>query len=733
MEKETLKKILLFTPPFTQLNTPYPATIYLKGFLNTLGISSFQVDLSIEVFLSLFSFSSLSKICEEQEKNIISMTESCREFFHRKDQYIFCLDPVISFLQGNNPGLVHLINKGDYLPKGSKNTDPDDLDWAFGTLGSQDKARYLATLYIEEIGNFIKEQIDDDFGFSKYAERLARTASDFTPLFTSLEEKKSIINDIIRTKVSHYILEHDPQMVCITAPFPGNVYGAFYIAKIIKELKPKCITVLGGGYVNTELRRITDERVFKYFDHLTLDDGESPLQHLLEYYFKEAVSIGMKRTFSVVGNVVIYQNTSKLFDIPQRDVGTPDYTDLHLDQYISVIEILNPMHRKWSDGRWNKMTLAHGCYWGKCSFCDITLDYIKRYEPVDAALLCDRIESIIHQTGENGFHFVDEAAPPSLMKDLAIELLKRRINISWWTNIRFEKSFTYDLCRLLSSSGCIAVTGGLEVASDRLLMKMEKGVTVSQVAKVSNNFTKSNILVHAYLMYGFPTQTEQETIDSLEVVRQMMELGIINSGFWHQFAMTAHSPVGINPEKYSVLMDGPEFSGFAENDYFHIDPLGANHDLYSDGLKTSVYNFMQGVGFDIPLQNWFSFKIPKTTLPKNYIQKELQSALEDPKPHNLVIWIGGKLVVQEEKSNIETISVCIYGPSTTFSIEGDRETMLFLLSVLPGIDPKNHSYKALSVTSFSALYTENVESRNLDDFLHSYLLYNLREAGLLFV
>jgi hypothetical protein len=80
----------------------------------------------------------------------------------------------------------------------------------------------------------------------------------------------------------------------------------------------------------------------------------------------------------------------------------PDYSDLLLDKYISVIEIVNPMHRMWSDGRWNKLTMAHGCYW-EMYFCDISLDYIKIYEPVAANLLCDRMEEMMEQTGENGF------------------------------------------------------------------------------------------------------------------------------------------------------------------------------------------------------------------------------------------------------------------------------------------------------------------------------------------
>ncbi|MFY8045607.1 MAG: B12-binding domain-containing radical SAM protein, partial [Chitinophagaceae bacterium] len=201
-------------------------------------------------------------------------------------------------------------------------------------------------------------------------------------------------------------------------------------------------------------------------------------------------------------------NNSLCKDYSFAEVGTPDYSDLLLDQYISAIEVVNPMHSLWSDGRWNKLTMAHGCYWGKCTFCDISLDYIKIYEPVTASLLADRMEAMIAQTGQTGFHFVDEAAPPALMRALALEIIRRKMVVSWWANIRFEKSFTRDLCLLLKRSGCIAVSGGLEVASDRLLTLIQKGITVAQVARVSKSFTDAGIMVHAYLMYGFPTQTE---------------------------------------------------------------------------------------------------------------------------------------------------------------------------------------------------------------------------------
>jgi hypothetical protein len=287
--------------------------------------------------------------------------------------------------------------------------------------------------------------------------------------------------------------------------------------------------------------------------------------------------------------------------------------------------MLNPMHRLWSDGRWNKLTVAHGCYWKKCSFCDVTLDYISRYDAPAARVLADRIQSIVAETGQTGFHFVDEAAPPKGLRALAEEILSRGLKISWWGNIRFEKSFTPELCQLLADSGCIAVSGGLEVASDRLLALMEKGVSVSQVARVTRGFSDAGILVHAYLMYGFPTQTVQETVDALEYVRQLFEEGCIHSGFFHRFTCTVHSPVGLHPERYGIVLKPLPVGTFAKNDVEFIDPTGVDHDMLGKSLSKAIYNFMHGVGLDADIRSWFRHKVPRATVPRNFIAKALQS------------------------------------------------------------------------------------------------------------
>jgi hypothetical protein len=735
MHTKNQRSVLLITPPFTQLNTPYPATMYLKGYLNTLDISSFQVDLSLEAFLKLFCSHSLQAIFQCFTESSVWNNDLSAEIFRNKYYYCSKIDVVIQFLQGKNPTLAHSIVKRNFLPEGPRFDNLDDLSWAFGEMGIQDMAKHLATLFLEDIGDFIKNEVDEDFGFSRYAERISRTATDFSPLHEALNTKDTAVTRILKELVQQYIEEVNPEFVCITAPFPGNVFSAFFIAKTIKKNFPKVVCILGGGYVNTELRSVYDKRVFQYFDYLTLDDGETPLRKILEFHHNGKSNPEFKRTFLASKGGVSFENNTADFDVAQRDVGTPDYSDLKLDQYISVLEVLNPMHRKWSDGRWNKLTLAHGCYWGKCSFCDVSLDYIARYEPIDAKILCDRIEEIIHQTGSTGFHFVDEAAPPALMRDLAIEILRRGLQISWWTNIRFEKSFTLDLCKLLAASGCIAVTGGLEVASDRLLEKMKKGVTVRQVANVASNFTQSNILVHAYLMYGFPTQTAQETIDSMEIVRQMLEVGIIQSGFWHQFAMTAHSPVGLDPQSYEVVKVGPEFLGFADNDLFHEDPKGADHEMFSEGLRISLHNYMSGVGFDLPLQDWFDFNVPKTKIPKNFIKGAIKNIYDEPKPHQLMIWLGGEIMIEQSQNNQQDghTNVVVYTLQQPVQFSASFAVVSRLKTYLPVITPSGSQFSLTKVQTFKEFWESEMMETSYEELITSYLLYNLRLCGLVFV
>ena len=597
-------RVLAVIPPMTQLNTPYPSTAYLTGFLRSRGIDAVQEDLALALVLQLLSPDGLRAIA-----------------------------PTIAFLQGRDSTLAHRIVGRHFLPEGPRfatldvyedEEGGDPLGWAFGALGLQDKAKHLATLYLNDLADVLRDAVDERFEFVRYAESLAGSQPTFDPLAKALAAPANLVDEVLERLTLEAVERHQPTVVLLSVPFPGAMYAALRIAQTIKKNHPQIATVLGGGFVNTELRELGEPRVFDYFDFVTLDAGERPLLALLEHLRGERGQSRLVRTF--VRNdagAVQYVNMMEA-DIAFAEVGTPTWDGLPLDKYLSLLDMLNPMHRLWSDGRWNKLTVAHGCYWKKCSFCDVSLDYIGRYEGASAAVLADRIDAIVAETGQTGFHFVDEAAPPKALKALSQELIARNTGISWWGNVRFEKTFTPELAELMADSGCIAISGGLEVASDRLLALMKKGVTVDQVARVTKAFSEAGILVHAYLMYGFPTQTVQDTVDALEYVRQLFLNGCIQSGFFHRFSCTVHSPVGLNPEEYGIELPPLPEGNFAKNDRPFIDPTGVDHDALGAALKKAIYNFMHGIGLEEDVRMWFPFKVPKPTVKRDRIARALQ-------------------------------------------------------------------------------------------------------------
>lgn len=648
-------RCLLITPPMVQLNTPYPATAYLTGFLRLhaadLGLEVRQADASLGLFLRLFSAPLITRMAQELRRRARNLGKkapipaSIAHFLDHAERYVDTVEATIRFLQRRNPSLALRIVGRAFLPEGPRFEQlspvtpgepvaPDEqLLSAFGALGTTEQALHLASLYVDDLADVWRTGIDPRFDLARYGERLAASAPSFDPLREALTGEPTLVDATLDELTRELMSQSQPpDVVAITAPFPGNVYGAFRMAQSIRAVAPDCKLILGGGWVNTELRSLRDPRVFDYFDYLTLDDGERPLLNLLTRLSGRPATL--VRTYLRKGDEVVLENDLTQHDIPQSDTGIPTYDGLPLERYVSLMEMLNPMHRLWSDGRWNKITLAHGCYWKKCSFCDVSLDYIGRYDKPSTELVLRRIRALIEETGETGFHLVDEAAPPAGLRSLAKGLSAEKLNITWWGNIRFEKTFTPELCQLMAQSGCVAVSGGLEVASDRLLGLMKKGVTVEQVARVTRAFTHAGIMVHAYLMYGFPTETVQDTVDALERVRQLFAAGCIQSAYWHRFTATAHSPIGLNPAHYGIKLYPPENILFAHNDVEFEDPVNTDHDYLGIGLRKALYNYMHGVGFDIDVREWFDPRkphrgrrgpagVPRTTVPPDLIEQFL--------------------------------------------------------------------------------------------------------------
>ena len=653
-------RLALVLPPLTQLNTPYPSTAYLARFLKNQGIECTQRDFGIELIHRLFCPAGLQKIFETLEQQE-ALPEPAWRALSLRETHTHQIGTVMRFLQGIDRTAASRLVSQAFLPEGPRLAGADLS--SFGPMGIEDAARHLATLHLQDLVDLVTACIDPGLEFSRYHHHLAAGPASFDPIANRLLE-----TTLVDAELDALTDTLDAEVVGISVPFPGNLYGALRIGRRLKEKGVH--VVLGGGYISTELRDTPEERLFECTDALVYDDGEGPLLAFLNYL--ETGEDQRHRTRTIDG---LHNEPAS----PTATTFAASYGDLDTSLYLQLIDTQNSAHRLWADGRWNKITLAHGCYWKRCEFCDISLDYISRFEPAQASRLADAIEELIEQTGVSGFHFVDEAAPPRAMRDLALEILSRNLSVSWWGNIRFEPTFTPDLCRLLAASGLVAVTGGLEVASDRLLQLMDKGVTIDSVTQSASAFRQAGVLVHAYLMYGFPTQTAQETVDSLEVVRQMFAAGVLNSAFWHRFVLTRHSGVFQHPDDFSIQIEAPLQAGFAQNDLGHSEPGGLDHSQFDEALPAALAEWMRGESLDVSTQHWIPQ--PPTTVTPNRIANTLESPLHPEPSRSRLIWLGG--VVLEGAG-----SVVLHHSAGEVEVQGSPDELAWVSEVIEAAHPR---------------------------------------------
>ena len=634
--------ILFVLPPLTQLNTPYPSITHLTGYLRSRGIEAEQMDLGIELINRLFTRTELGRVFDVVEKRVesreLKLNKTMRIIVSNRHFYERNVEAVMKFLSGRDLQLANRFSDLRFWEDMHRLPNEEELEWAFGTSGKVDRAKYLCSLFLKNVVD-VMQLLDEHFQLIRYAERLCTYLATFEPLERELEnlnaqctvhnaqlitstaysstvggelnffaQNMNLIEELMLELLEKKLQEVKPDWVGLSIPFPGNLLAGLKCAKYVKANYPDVKIVMGGGYVNTELRQMRDTGIFKYVDYITFDDGELPIRRLIEG--GELLRTAYLKDGRVEYAQMDVQENEKFGDLP-----APTTRGLDLSKYIDFVDTTNPMHRLWSDGRWNKMMLAHGCYWAKCAFCDTCLDYIGRFEACDVKIIVDRMEAMIAETGNTGFHFVDEAAPPALLRKLAEEILARKLVVTYWTNVRFDKTYTAELCYLLAKSGCIAVSGGLEVASPRVLKLINKGVTIESATECMRNLAENGIMVHTYLMYGFPTQTEKELYDSLGRVRDLFAEGLIHSAFWHRYAMTCHSPSGRNPEsvgarhvvdyRLQITDNKSGFNSFANNEIpFEVDNE-PDWSRFTEGLNVATYNYMRQAGFDVPLKRWF--------------------------------------------------------------------------------------------------------------------------------
>ena len=754
---------LIIQPPLVQLNTPYPSGAYLLDFFNSLyeeknvkgRVEWF--DLSNSFFHKIFCKHGIAHIfnsTSEKALKLSSQYESqgddntafhLRRFISQKEFWINWIDEIIAIVCSSNSKIsgrefAHEFIRSAHVPRGMR------VENFLSNLNrdvSTDDAQILSSLALADLADYITMVYDQNFALIRYAEHLATSTAEFSETIEGL--KAPSLNDfykpLLLEKITSY--KNEPTLYCISVPFPGCFESALFSADLIrKECGDNAIIIFGGGYVNTELREISEKGIFDYCHILSYDKGYGSYIRLFDEFINAACGIedekqcfNLKEAFESIFDSRKFYNFSYLKNgsviIPLEKENeeykvlykkeheyirkiTPDYSHIDFTKYPRLADDTNPMHRIWNDGAWLKAYIAHGCYWHRCAFCDTTLDYVKDYCLTDINSLYDSLCVQAEKTGVHGIHFVDEACPPVALQNFALKNMavksSNKIPLTYWGNIRFEKTFDRDLADLLSAGGLTAVSAGIEIATGNGLSAVNKGTDMENIVNACCAFKEAGILIHSYMIFGFWSQSVQDLIDSMETLRQLFEAGLLDSAFWHKFTLTLHSTVyeEYKKGKYPELKILPQKkTQFAKND-LHFEGEEKS-EKFSAPLNAALELWMHGEKLSKPVESYFPFKMPKPSIAKDYIASLIAKYEEnrDRKFHKIpeqgskekFVWLGGVplLLDSSDKSKMQ---ICWSYMGELLYADIEKSKAHEVANILETISAKN--YDSFDKDKFSA-------------------------------
>ncbi|MCI5696523.1 MAG: radical SAM protein [Spirochaetia bacterium] len=754
---------LIIQPPLVQLNTPYPSGAYLLDFFNSLyeeknvkgRVEWF--DLSNSFFHKIFCKHGIAHIFNstfEKALKLSSQYESqgddntafhLRRFISQKEFWINWIDEIIAIVCSSNSKIsgrefAHEFIRSAHVPRGMR------VENFLSNLNrdvSTDDAQILSSLALADLADYITMVYDQNFALIRYAEHLATSTAEFSETIEGL--KAPSLNDfykpLLLEKIASY--KNEPTLYCISVPFPGCFESALFSADLIrKECGDNAIIIFGGGYVNTELREISEKGIFDYCHILSYDKGYGSYIRLFDEFKNAACGIedekqcfNLKEAFENIFDSRKFYNFSYLKNgsviIPLEKENeeykvlykkeheyirkiTPDYSHIDFTKYPRLADDTNPMHRIWNDGAWLKAYIAHGCYWHRCAFCDTTLDYVKDYCLTDINSLYDSLCVQAEKTGVHGIHFVDEACPPVALQNFALKNMavksSNKIPLTYWGNIRFEKTFDRDLADLLSAGGLTAVSAGIEIATGNGLSAVNKGTDMENIVNACCAFKEAGILIHSYMIFGFWSQSVQDLIDSMETLRQLFEAGLLDSAFWHKFTLTLHSTVyeEYKKGKYPELKILPQKkTQFAKND-LHFEGEEKS-EKFSAPLNAALELWMHGEKLSKPVESYFPFKMPKPSIAKDYIASLIAKYEEnrDRKFHKIpeqgskekFVWLGG-LPLLLDSSDKSKMQICWSYMGELLYADIEKSKVHEVANVLETISAKN--YDSFDKDKFSA-------------------------------
>lgn len=352
-------------------------------------------------------------------------------------------------------------------------------------------------------------------------------------------EHENPFRKLFREHILGSILESEPGLVGISVTATSQVMPAFTLARLLKEADCDIHITLGGSVFTKLIDNLEqNQKLFNWVDSFIVFEGESAMLGLIE-------QLEGTKDFGKVPNLVHRDGggirANRPFHIEDiNSLPTPDYDGFPLDLYLSPKSVL-PLQG------------SRGCYWRKCTFCNLHVDNL-RFRLRNLDLVLNDIDVLKEKYGAEYLFFSDECMPVRQLETLSTRLIEEGKGVKWMAGVRFDKGLTKDILQKARDAGCLKMVFGLESSSQRVLALMDKGIETGIVKDILNNCMDSDIAIHMYVIVGFPSETRDEAFGTMDFV-------LSNERFLESrgasclaclFELEKHAPILREPGKYGL-------------------------------------------------------------------------------------------------------------------------------------------------------------------------------------
>ena len=515
---ENMLTKLLFPPQWIPTQ-PYLSLPSLTAFLKANDCNVEQHDINISFYDSLLSKQVLRSFYERADMKFREL-ESRNELSPKLQKQYAALGSAVLFSD-------RIINEVDSAKKILKSRK-----------GFYDIEELFRAFKILELGLKLASSAyyPTNLTFHAYDMRYScRSSKDVLAAVNDREENLFI--DYFNKYTVPEVLKDKPGLVGISIINTSQIIPGLTLANLIKKASPGTHINIGGSVFTRLVNEISrNDGLFSVFDSVIVHEGETALLNLIKHLDNEyEISDISNLIYKTGAGIKVNRLNPHGEDI--NSLPTPSFDGLPLDMYFSP-ELILPL------------LSSRGCYWRRCTFCDHSFGYSGNYRPRDVDKLYNDLRVLKNKYNTGFFTFQDEGLSPKLIGALSDKIAENKMDISWLADSRFEPAFNRQLGSKLSNAGCKMLYFGLESASDRILSCMDKGIKKDNALDICKYCTDAGIWTHLFLIFGFPTETQDEARETMDFILQNEKT--IRSMSFGSFQLTRHSKVYEKPESFGV-------------------------------------------------------------------------------------------------------------------------------------------------------------------------------------